>query len=66
MNARRILAAVVSTVALLAVNVGVAESAAAGTSWHVIGKDSTVQTAGTSWHVIGKDSKVNTSGTSWD
>lgn len=50
MNVRRIVAAVVSTVALLAVNIGVADSAAAkGTSWGVDGKTSTSQTAGTSW-----------------
>ncbi len=50
MNVRRILAAVVSTVALLAVNVAVADSASArGTSWGVDAKDQKVQTAGTSW-----------------
>lgn len=50
MNARRLIAAVVSTVALLAVNVGVADSASAkSTSWD---SHSTVQqnrTASTSW-----------------
>jgi hypothetical protein len=48
MNARRILAAVVSTVALLAVNVGVADSASAkSTSWHSQVQKN--QHASTSW-----------------
>ena len=55
MNARRIIAAAVTAAALLAVNIGVADSAsAAGTSWGWVGKDAKVQTA-----------KVQTAGTSW-
>ncbi len=50
MNVRRIIAAAVTAVALLAVNVGAAETATAkGTSWGIDGKDQKVQTAGTSW-----------------
>jgi hypothetical protein len=50
MKLRRIIAAAVSTVALLAVNVGVADSAAAkGSSWGITGKDTTTQTYGSSW-----------------
>lgn len=50
MNVRRIVAAVVSTVALLAVNVGIADSAAAkSTSWGIDGKTSQSQTSSTSW-----------------
>ena len=53
MNARRIIAAAISTVALVAVNIGIADSASAGTSWGFNGQDSKqttkVQTAGTSW-----------------
>ena len=56
MKMRRIIAAAVSAVALIAVNVGVTESLSAkGTSWGVAGKDSTVTVAappskkGTSW-----------------
>lgn len=53
MNARRIIAAAVTTVALVAVNIGIADSASAGTSWGFSGKDThtttKVQTAGTSW-----------------
>lgn len=49
MNARRIIAAVVSTVALIAVNVGIADSASAKTSsWHVTGPDSK-QSSTSSW-----------------
>ena len=55
MNARRIIAAAVTAAALLAVNIGVADSAsAAGTAWGFTGKDAKVQTtniqtAGTAW-----------------
>jgi len=50
MNVRRIVAAAITAVALLAVNVGTAETASAkGTSWSIDGKDQKVQTAGTSW-----------------
>jgi hypothetical protein len=49
MTARRIIAAVVSTVALLAVNVGVADSAAAGSNWGVVEHDTKVKTAGSNW-----------------
>jgi len=53
MNARRIIAAAITTAALLAVNVGVADSASAGTGWSFNGKDTKqttkVQTAGTGW-----------------
>lgn len=59
MNARRILAAAISTVALLAVNVGMADSASAkSTSW---GVDGSSQTSSTSW---GTDGKLRGS-TSW-
>jgi hypothetical protein len=54
MNARRIIAAAVTAAALLAVNIGVAESASAGTAWGFAGKDAKVQTT-----------KVQTSGTAW-
>jgi hypothetical protein len=54
MNARRIIAAAVSAVALLAVNIGIADSASAGTSWGFNGQDAKAQTA-----------KVQTFGTSW-
>ena len=50
MNARRLIAAAVTAAALLAVNVGTADSAsAAGTSWGFGPHTTTVQTAGTSW-----------------
>jgi hypothetical protein len=50
MNVRRIVAAVVSAAAVLALNVGMADSAAAkGTAWGVDGKDTKIQTAGTAW-----------------
>jgi hypothetical protein len=53
MNARRIIAAAVTAAALVAVNIGIADSASAGTSWSFNGKDSNqtakVQTFGTSW-----------------
>jgi hypothetical protein len=50
MNARRLIAAVVSTVALLAVNVGVADSASAkSTSWDSHSKVQKNRTASTSW-----------------
>jgi hypothetical protein len=49
MNARRIIAAAVTAAALLAVNIGVADSASAGTSWTFQGRTTTAQTAGTSW-----------------
>jgi hypothetical protein len=49
MKLRRILAAAISTVALLAVNVGMADGAAAkGSSWNV--DDGRVQTYGSSWN----------------
>jgi hypothetical protein len=55
MNARRIIAAAVAAAALLAVNIGVADSASAsGTSWTIQGKDAKAQTT-----------KVQTAGTSW-
>lgn len=50
MNVRRIIAAAVSTVALLAVNVGVAETASAGSTWNFAGSDSQVRTLGSSWN----------------
>lgn len=50
MNVRRIIAAAVSTVALLAVNIGMAESASAKTSsWGVQGQTITIKTATSSW-----------------
>lgn len=50
MNARRIIAAAISTVALLAVNIGAAETASAkGSSWSIVDQGSTVQTFGSSW-----------------
>lgn len=49
MTVRRILVAAISTVAVLAFNVGAAESASAGTAWHVNGKDQKIQTFGTAW-----------------
>jgi hypothetical protein len=50
MKFRRIIAAAVSTVALLAVNVGMADSASAkGTSWGVDAKSQKIHTSGTSW-----------------
>jgi hypothetical protein len=53
MNVRRIIAAAVSTVALLAVNIGVVDSASAapskGSSWSVTGKDSKSAQLGSSW-----------------
>ena len=51
MNARRLIAAVVSAVALLAVNVAVAESAAAkGSAWGVTDQQTVkTHTAGSAW-----------------
>ena len=51
MKMRRIIAATVSAIALIAVNVGVADSAsAAGSSWSVDGKTQTQkQLRGSSW-----------------
>ena len=52
MNARRIIAAAVTTAALVAVNIGIADSASAGTAWGFAGKDAkptSVQTSGTAW-----------------
>ena len=50
MNVRRIIAAAVSTVALLAVNVGMADSASAkGHHWSVVGTDAQVQSFGHHW-----------------
>jgi hypothetical protein len=50
MKMRRIIAAAVSAIALIAVNVGVAESASAGSSWSVDGKTQTQkQLRGSSW-----------------
>jgi len=51
MNARRILAAAITTAALLAVNIGVAESASAGSSWSFAPQDqpTKVKTHGSSW-----------------
>jgi hypothetical protein len=52
MNARRVIAAVVSTVALLAVNVGMADSASArGSAWGFAGQDTvtTKATNGSAW-----------------
>lgn len=50
MTARRIIAAVVSTVALLAVNVGIADSAAArGSNWGIVDQTTTTKTAGSNW-----------------
>jgi hypothetical protein len=53
MNARRIIAAAVTAAALLAVNIGIADSASAGTSWSFNGQDTTTTTkahpTGTSW-----------------
>ena len=66
MNARRIIAAAISTVALVAVNIGIADSAsAAGTAWGFAGKETKVQTAGTAWGVAGKETNVQTAGTAW-
>jgi hypothetical protein len=51
MNVRRIIAAAISTVALLAVNVGMADTASAkGSSWNVGGENSQVKTFGSSWN----------------
>ena len=50
MNARRIIAAAITTAALLAVNIGVADSASAGTAWNFAPKDQKVQTSGTGWN----------------
>jgi hypothetical protein len=50
MKVRRIIAAAVSAAAVLALNVGMADSAAAkGTGWSVDGRDTKVQTTGTAW-----------------
>jgi hypothetical protein len=50
MKLRRIIAAAISTVALLAVNVGMADSAAAkGSAWGVADTDQRVQTFGSAW-----------------
>jgi hypothetical protein len=53
MNARRIIAAAVTAAALLAVNIGIADSASAGTSWSFNGQDTTTTAkahpTGTSW-----------------
>jgi hypothetical protein len=49
MNFRRLVAAAIATAALLAVNLGSAESASAGTSWHISGQDQQTHTFGTSW-----------------
>ena len=55
MNARRIIAAAVTAAALLAVNIGVADSASAGSSWSFapqgqkVQKTQTVQLTGSSW-----------------
>lgn len=52
MNARRIIAAAVTAAALFAVNIGVADSASAGTAWNFAPKDGNqkVQTSGTAWN----------------
>jgi hypothetical protein len=51
MTARRLIAAVVSTVALLAVNVGIADSAAAkGSAWGITSTSETkAKPAGSAW-----------------
>lgn len=50
MNVRRIIAAVVSAAAVLALNVGMADSAAAkGTQWSITEKGDKAQTHGTQW-----------------
>jgi hypothetical protein len=50
MTARRIIAAVVSTVALLAVNVGIADTAAArGSAWGITGDSSKTHPSGSAW-----------------
>ncbi len=50
MNVRRIIAAAISTVALIAVNVGVADTASAkGSQWGVSDPGKQVQTFGSQW-----------------
>lgn len=50
MNVRRIIAAAISTLALIAVNVGMVDSASAGTQWaDSPSKSSKVKTFGTQW-----------------
>jgi hypothetical protein len=50
MMIRRFVAAAVSAAAILALNVGMADSAAAkGTAWGVDGKSTKIQTSGTAW-----------------
>ncbi|HEX2177600.1 MAG TPA: hypothetical protein VHG70_16975 [Nocardioidaceae bacterium] len=67
MKFRRIIAAAVSTVALLAVNVGMADSAAAGSSWGIAPRDGQVQTTeGSSWGTAPKGGQTRTLyGPSW-
>jgi hypothetical protein len=50
MKLRRLIAAAISAVALLAVNVGMADSASAqGSAWGVNDTDQRVQTFGSAW-----------------
>ncbi len=49
MKLRRFAAAAISAVALIAVNIGVAENASAGSTWSVVDRDTKSQKNGSTW-----------------